>query len=350
MNDTFLKWFYKQSGKKLKFFIALIIGPSSIIAILKSITPLLNIINSKAVFQNEQKLNIFLLNLNFALHLIFIFTILLISPFKPNISLKKLKGNSEDLQKLLGFKKIQDLKLPLEIAYEGEQEFLRYWRSFWVAIFLLYIFWCIVGLIPQSQILTFYSIVDTFLNNLAASFLFLCYFSLNKITVKIETGEDESYLEENKHITDFSTIVYLLLSAITVIHLILYLLSLNRDLPYTTSEINNFFKGISGVLFSLSIATVVGKLDSKFINSSSLVIFLLYGYAAIQPLFIFFQAPIFSNKMVFILYLGLVLKVFFYVFVTWVSETKRLYFYFLRTRRLYFKIHHNWNLIKKHLQ
>lgn len=346
MEDSFLSWFSTGSSKKLKIFMVVTLGPSGIITILKGISPIIKLFYDKDKVPNDENLNAFLLNANFVFHLVFLFVVLLNSPVVPNINLKHVKRSLEPIKKNLDFDMQEDLNDPIEIAYNAEKEFLKYWRYFWVALFLLYVFWTIIQLannqIHQSDVL---SLVDTFFNNLAASFLFLCYFSLTKITIKL----DDSNIDENEHVVDYSMKIYLLLATLTIIHLVCYLLSFQGYLLYNVKTINIFFKGISGLLFSLSIATLIGRLDSKFLNSPSSVIFILYSYAAIQPLFVFFDAPIFSNKMIFTLYLGLTLKIFFYLFVRWIYQTKRLFFYFLRARKLHFNINTNWNNIKNHL-
>lgn len=344
MNDSLWRWFYSKSNKNFKAFIVLILGPSGLIAIIKAVTPLVKIINNANLFPNEKELNIFLLNLNFILHLIFLFIVLLNSPTWPSLRVKYLKTNLREVMPALGFKNTDELNNQIEAAHHAEKNFLRFWRYFWIDIFLLYVFWSIVQLITnQIHQPAFFSLVDTFFNNLAAAFLFLCYFSLTNITAYKDDDETDS------DISDYSTKVYLFLAVLTTIQLICYLLCTTGHLNYDVQKINLVFKALSGFLVFLSMATVVGRLDSKFVNAQFGVIFLLYMYASIQPLFVFFDAPVFSNKMIVVLYIGLILKVFFYLFVVWLMQTKRLYFYFLQIRRVHFEVLHNWNTIKKHI-
>lgn len=318
MNDTFFKWFYFNSNKRIKVFIGIILGPSGLIALIKAVTPLTQALNNSKLFASEKDLNIFLLNLNFILHLIFLFIVLLITKVYPKLNIKRLSFNLEEIKKHLGFDKEDDLEEPVKSAFEAEKEFLVSWRGFWFDLFFLYIFWTIVQLLDkQIDIPGLYSLIDTFFNNLAAAFLFQCYISLTKITIR--TTEEATNV-------DFKMRIFLLLATLTTLHVVCYLLSLNKNFFYDIKSVNLFFKTISGLLVFLSMATVIGKFDTKFVSSPSIVIMILYCYAAIQPLFVFFDAPIFSNQMVLILYIGLILKVvFFYLFCGYIKHSAYIF-------------------------
>jgi hypothetical protein len=103
----------------------------------------------------------------------------------------------------------------------------------------------------------------------------------------------------------------------------------------------NYFLGIAGAVV---LALFVGRLNSKFIDAPIWVIALLYVYAAIQPLYPVIisgqeqdkiSGAVFTNA-------ALVLKVILFLFVTWLLESGRLLFYFVRVRRLNMQVDWDW--------
>jgi hypothetical protein len=80
---------------------------------------------------------------------------------------------------------------------------------------------------------------------------------------------------------------------------------------------------LSGLLLCVAIALLVAALDSKLVNIDSTLISILYFYAAVQPLFGYFSGDSPSIKIM-VLYIVLLLKLQFYLIVSFAIKTHRL--------------------------
>src|SRR5260221_12438850 len=109
MQDSFLKWFYHGSSKNIKLLTLIILGPSVAIIFIKIATPLIKLFTGTKLLHGEKSLNIFLINTNFILHIVFLFVVLLNSPIKPNVSIPDLKKSLREIWQSLGFDGPDDL-------------------------------------------------------------------------------------------------------------------------------------------------------------------------------------------------------------------------------------------------
>lgn len=96
---------------------------------------------------------------------------------------------------------------------------------------------------------------------------------------------------------------------------------------------NFVFECISGMISGLTLCLLFARLDSKFFNLKTKLIFALYTYAIIQPLFCLFGLPhknaIIQALIITVLYVALIMKFFFYFLFVWLYETGRVHNYFL---------------------
>lgn len=107
----------------------------------------------------------------------------------------------------------------------------------------------------------------------------------------------------------------------------------------------SIFDATSGLVASVSFALLVGRFDSKFIDANPWVLFCLYCYASIQPLWIFAATHGGSAERLFttLLYVvAMALKIVLYPFLCWLMQSGRLLFYFGRVRDLQDTVHLDW--------
>lgn len=97
-------------------------------------------------------------------------------------------------------------------------------------------------------------------------------------------------------------------------------------------QLQQWFGWISGFAQGTALALMVGRLDSKYLEPPTLVIALLYVYAAIQGAWPMFQSQ--PQLMLVLTFLALVLKCLLFLFVAWLVESQVLLFYLERVRQL----------------
>jgi hypothetical protein len=91
------------------------------------------------------------------------------------------------------------------------------------------------------------------------------------------------------------------------------------------------FELVSGMANGVALALLVGRVDSKFIDSPRAVVAVLYLYAIIQPLWPFLGAEPYRAILS---TMALLLKVLLFLFVTFTVESGLLTWYFVQVRRL----------------
>lgn len=90
------------------------------------------------------------------------------------------------------------------------------------------------------------------------------------------------------------------------------------------------FDATSGVLNALALALLIARLDSKLIGLPSWLIFVLYSYAAVQPLFVAFeqQSEIFESIETAVLIVVFISKIYFFLIIFYTLQTGRMLNYF----------------------
>jgi hypothetical protein len=90
------------------------------------------------------------------------------------------------------------------------------------------------------------------------------------------------------------------------------------------------FDAFSGVLNALVLALLIARLDSKLIGLPSWLIFVLYSYAAVQPLFVAFeqQSDVFRSIETAVLIVVFISKIYFFLIIFYALQTGRMLNYF----------------------
>lgn len=83
---------------------------------------------------------------------------------------------------------------------------------------------------------------------------------------------------------------------------------------------------LSGVLNALVLALLIARLDSKLIGLPSWLIFVLYSYAAVQPLFVVFEqkSTAFNNIETAVLMVVFISKIYFFLIIFYALQTGRM--------------------------
>lgn len=86
-------------------------------------------------------------------------------------------------------------------------------------------------------------------------------------------------------------------------------------------------------------ALCIGRLGSMFLKPPLFVLVLLYVYSSIQALFLTFGEKGSEEWKIALMTVALVLKCLLFLYVTYLYQSGRLLFYFVRVRR----VHENWD-------
>jgi len=176
-------------------------------------------------------------------------------------------------------------------------------------------------------------VAATFFNNCATLVFLFCYFILSHSTVvKTQSGQSRSVIEWHRWVA-----VLFVFTAIEVVFVALAFNAIPNNFNLTPEHVSVSFNWISGIASATVMALFVGRLDSKFLECPTWVLVLLYMYTAIQPLFALLGE---GHRWwtIILINAALVLKGLLYLYLTWLFQTGRLLFYFVRIRRLYDRV------------
>jgi hypothetical protein len=205
--------------------------------------------------------------------------------------------------------------------------FARHWLLFWKLIFLLYLTLALRQFIgPQLRDDPAYFIcsntLETFFNNISMANLLICFLliqsPLSSLGYNIKTI--------NRQLDQFirnKTLIYTVVIGFSFVQLcVLFLLRDHIDTDGT--EANKVFKILSGIFNCFCLAILVARLDSKIANVPSNLISILIIYAALQPLYVFFDEEKNTILILVVSAFTLCFKVYFYIIVAYIINTGRL--------------------------
>jgi uncharacterized protein YegP (UPF0339 family) len=135
-----------------------------------------------------------------------------------------------------------------------------------------------------------YSFVFFVLNNFTVLILFWCF------TVLYIPADDGRFDEKHRLLRNYAVLVFVLLTVL--VPLLAVIVKGNAFTPSDADKIPTILGAIGGTLNAVAFALLIARLDSRIIGLRSLLVTVLYGYAALQPLFITFNQP--SNLLKFV--------------------------------------------------
>ncbi len=217
-----------------------------------------------------------------------------------------------------------DATASLRLAAAAASDFRRYWGAAWTCWLFLYLgltAGAIFGLLPSSEVP--YSSASRWLivglnliQNGATVMLLLGYEVLARPTIEADLTRKQVLPTEAW--LAFALLLPLLEAAV-----------LGAGLSW---QLQQWFGWISGFAQGTALALMVGRLDSKYLEPPTVVVALLYVYAAIQGAWPMFQSH--HQLMLVLTFLALVLKCLLFLFVAWLFESQVLLFYLERVRQL----------------
>lgn len=234
-------------------------------------------------------------------------------------------------------------------ANEAAHQFWRSWRMVWAGWLLLYL-----GLVIQSA----YNVEDVItraathtLNNISSVALILCYAVLARITVYGEKqGEARKSTQENKHriklqrTEEFLAILWLGVALTEML-----VVAAPSDHEHRRVWLG-WFGLFSGCIGAVSMALLIGRLDSNLLGVPVLLIAALFLYSSIQPTFDEFvvvgkgEKGLVVNKGIdleqlreyirtVLLLFALIGKAVFFIVMEWLDSSGRLLFYMVKARQ-----------------
>lgn len=237
----------------------------------------------------------------------------------------------------------KDLSDRFERANDSVEEFMKWFKWIWIGWLLLYLTTCFFKVVSDNNdslnsfddLLVLKSILTNSSNNISSLFFFFCLLVLNKIAVQNK---------EKKFKVKIGPKWIFILLIIIVTEIILHYI-----FPHDQQIIANSFAAISGLLAMISMSLLIGRLDSKLIDRLPTgILVILYGYAGIQLYLPFFieENNTITLKLIGLIYLALFCKIVLLIFISWIIDTNRLFFYFLAVFGIHNEINNQWNKIK----
>lgn len=178
------------------------------------------------------------------------------------------------------------------------------------------------------------SILNTLFNNCSSLMIFLCFNILNKPIV-IKKGK--------RNISDTSlSIGAAFVLIVTLVETLLVISQISLEKKYLILQWGGWSSGIAG---GIAMALYVGRLQSKFLGPRAWLLFALYSYTAIQPLFVLLEErPVAA---VILIDFALILKCLLFLYMMWLFQSGRLLFYFVRVRRAYREVKMEWQIFRR---
>lgn len=202
------------------------------------------------------------------------------------------------------------------VAVDASRQFWRCWIILWASWFGLYLTWFISQSQPAST--TVHVIGDLF-NMVSSAALFLCY-----LVMVLKTVPPKQY--------GFHQVVFWVVSACVAIACFEFVSARNQPAAQQR-QIMLAFHWVQGLLSGVALALLVGRLDSKFIDTPRLIVAALYAYAVIQ-----FSYPVIEENEALLLVMtsaALFLKILLFYQVGKLLASGTIFWYMFEYRRLF---------------
>lgn len=162
-------------------------------------------------------------------------------------------------------------------------------------------------------------------NNLSVMWIFLCF------TILAVPWHKEKSKRREKRLRLNGTFIILLM---TISYPLLLPLTSNSTGEYYDDRLRAFMTladAVSGVTNAIIFALLIARLDSKLIGLRSYLITILYGYAAVQPLFVVFDQAGEEAQIIkaLVLVIVFIFKIHFFLIITYAIQTGRMMDYLI---------------------
>jgi serine/threonine protein kinase len=244
-----------------------------------------------------------------------------------------------------GYEKVSDWKRAREIAKDALKHYRDAFSWLLFAWLVLYsVTW--FSLVEEDLIV---ASVLTLANNFNTLCIAWCFAILNDpITTEDKTQNKKAIRVKEGRKWPASLVP----AIIAMIFLSVVELWLVSRVPQYQERIHYGFRVISGLAGGVAMALFVGRFQSKFLNSPSWLVFILFLYTVIQALFIFYGGALpgeLAGAAV-VMNAALVLKCLLILYMFWLFQSGRLLFYLVRVRRATTQVDSEWQNFREVLQ
>ena len=244
-----------------------------------------------------------------------------------------------------GYEKVSDWKRAREIAKEA----LKHYRNAFAWLLFAWLFLYTVTWISLVEEDLIVASVLTLANNFNTFCIAWCFAILNDPI----TTEDKTQNKKAIRVKEGRKWPASLVPAIIVmIFLSILELWLAFRLKPQQELVHYGFRVISGLGGGVAMALFVGRFQSKFLNSPTWLVLILFLYTVIQALFIFYGGGLpgeLAGAAV-VMNAALVLKCLLILYMFWLFQSGRLLFYLVRVRRATTQVDSEWQHFREVLQ
>lgn len=241
------------------------------------------------------------------------------------------------LYERLFHEKLPDKRLRLLVKTSRHQlrRFKKYFLYFWFAMLGLYISFLLKHTLAlsdkwpdelgggEAMRYLLFPFLTYALNNLSMLFAFFCF-----IIMYLPSYDRRANKKHDLLVRNYSLLAILLTAAFPLLLFTIYHSGFNGG---SLERYVATFYGLSGILNSVVLALLIGRLDSKLIGLPSWLVCVLYFYSAAQPLFVVFDlsGDIFAAIQTIVLIVVFVFKIYFFLIIIYALQMGRLLNYLL---------------------
>lgn len=226
------------------------------------------------------------------------------------------------------------------------RQFYQLWQGIWILWFVLYLILCVKPILLEKLGENYHwlEVIVDILNIASSLLVVFMYRILSKKTVKRSpNGAAKNDL--------FTGRIILVFIALVIIDILLHAIQTSPD---TLVQLKFLIKFFIGIFVTVSFASLLGKLNSPFLNIPPLSILMLYIYVAIQMLYPF-DEDIISNKLsshssiviTIMTSFAFICKIVLFFTLSWIMETGKLTYFLICESNLVREEDENFNSFQK---
>lgn len=219
--------------------------------------------------------------------------------------------------------------------------YLRYWRIFLVTWTLLYLV-MIGSFLEQLPAVArdVIKIAASFTSNINTLAIALCFVVLNQPTAFEQDGAATDLTRACRRLEKYGTLsIVLVLLVQSALILISHTI---KPSPAVVTRSVWALDVVSSFVGCVALALYVGRVQSKFLGTSTWLPMALYIYVGLQTMYVAVNAQPAPLGTAVIIEIALVLKCLLFVFVIWLYKSGRFLFYFIGVKKIYEQVNPHW--------
>lgn len=220
---------------------------------------------------------------------------------------------------------LNEITIAKKNANKALENFIHEWRYLWFSWALFYLVCTIRTLLDFLQIPSeptwlghTFTLLENTANNYGTLMFIFMYLYLTSTNEKIAVRVNKPF--------------WVLVVIIGAIIEMVFILTFDKVI-YDVSEF--VIKSLIGIFAGVSMMAFLGKINSRIINVPIVIIWILYLYASMQPMYVFFRVVDTINLDDILITFCLIGKVVLFLTITWLLNTKRLLYSVVYERYLW---------------